>query len=216
MPLQPYAASPARRARQLAADLAVAVWAVVCVVTGVVVHGAVAALADPARSLARGAGGLRDQLGGAAAAAGRVPLVGDRLSAPLDGASGSAGDLSAAGTDLASTIEHLATVLGLTVAVLPVLLVVALWLPVRLRFARRAGAARAWLDDAATSGATVRSRTELLAWRALAHQPLAALAAVSPDPLADVRGGDPRSTAALAALERRSLGLPEQRPPQHR
>jgi hypothetical protein len=208
VPLQPYAASPARRARQLTADVAVLLWAVVCVVTGVVVHGAVAALAEPARSLASGAGGLRDQLGGAADAAGRVPLVGDRLSAPLDGASGSAADLAAAGTDLASTIDHLATVLGLAVAVLPVLLVVALWLPVRLRFARRAGAARAWLDDdGGASGPSARSRTELLAWRALAHQPLGALAAVSPDPLADVRGGDPRTTAALAALERRSLGL---------
>lgn len=208
MPLQPYAASTARRARQVTADVAVLVWAVVCASTGVVVHGAVAALADPARSLSSGAGGLRDQLGGAADAAGRVPLVGDRLSAPLDGASSSAGDLATAGADLATTIDHLAAVLGLAVAVLPVLLVVALWLPVRLRFARRAGAARAWLDrDAAASASTGRSRTELLAWRALASQPLSALAAVSADPLADVRGGDPRTTAALAALERRSLGL---------
>ncbi|MGQ7295097.1 hypothetical protein [Quadrisphaera sp. KR29] len=213
MPLQPYAASPARRARQVTADVAVLVWAVVCVVTGVVVHGAVAALADPARSLSRGAGGLSDQLGGAADAAGRVPLVGDELASPLTGASGSAGDLATAGADLAATIGHLATVLGLAVAVLPVLLVVALWLPVRLRFARRAGAARAWLDgDADVQGETRRSRTELLAWRALASQPLSALAAVSPDPLADVRRGDPRATQALAALERRALGLPDGRP----
>ncbi|PWJ54860.1 hypothetical protein SAMN06264364_10566 [Quadrisphaera granulorum] len=209
MPLQPYAASPARRARQLTADVAVLLWAVACAVTGVVVHGAVVALADPARSLAQGAGGLRDQLGGAADAAGKVPLVGDRLSAPLDGASGSADDLATAGLDLATTIGHLAAVLGLAVAVLPVLLVVALWLPARWRFARRAGAARAWLDDAtATPGPTARSRTELLAWRALVNQPLGTLASVSSDPLADLRGGDPRITAALAALERRSLGLP--------
>ncbi|TNM60013.1 hypothetical protein FHN55_19665 [Streptomyces sp. NP160] len=212
MPLQPYAASPVRRARQVTADVAVLLWSVVCVLTGVVVHGAVAALAEPARSLASGAGGLRDQLGGAADAAGRVPLVGDELASPLTGASGSAGDLAAAGTDLATTVDHLATVLGVAVAVLPVLLVVALWLPVRLRFARRAGAARAWLDDdGAGAGPTGRSRTELLAWRALANQPLTALAAVSPDPLADVRGGDPRTTRALAALERRALGLPPDR-----
>lgn len=210
MPLQPYAASPARRARQVAADVGVLVWAVVCVVTGVVVHGAVAALAEPARSLARGADGLGDQLGGAASAAGRVPLVGDELAAPLSGASGSALDVATAGTALAATISHLALVLGLAVAVLPVLLVVAVWLPVRLRFAQRAGAASAWLDGDGDgdTGSGAAGRTELLAWRALSTQPLGALARVSPDPLGDLRRGDPRTTAALADLERRALGLP--------
>lgn len=211
MPLQPYAASPARRARQLAADLGVALWAVVCVITGVAVHGAVVALADPARSLARGADGLGDQLGGAADAAGRVPLVGDELAAPLSGASGSALDVATASTDLATTIGHLGLVLGLAVAVLPVLLVVAVWLPVRLRFARRAGAARAWLegdDGGEGASAAAVARTELLAWRALGSQPLEALALVSGDPLGDLRHGDARTTAALADLERRSIGLP--------
>ncbi len=207
MPLQPYAAPPARRARQVAADVGVLVWAVVCVIAGVVVHGAVDALAAPALSLASGATGLGRQLGGAADAAGSVPLVGDELASPLSGASGSALDLAAAGTDLATTIGHLATVLGLAVALLPLALVLAVWLPVRLRFARRAGAASAWLggedgDDAAAAG-----RSDLLAWRALSSQPLAALARVSPDPFGDLRRGDPTTTAALAALERRSLGL---------
>jgi len=210
VPLQPYAASPARRARQVAADLGVLAWAVVCVVTGVAVHGAVVALADPARSLARGADGLGDQLGGAADAAGRVPLVGDELAAPLSGASGSALDVATAGTELATTIGHLALVLGLAVALLPVLLVVAVWLPVRLRFARRAGTAAAWMsggsDDGEGGGA--EARTELLAWRALGSQPLGVLARVSADPLGDLRRRDPRTTAALADLERRSIGLP--------
>ncbi len=206
MPLQPYAASPARRARQVAADLGVLAWTVVCATTGVVVHGAVDALADPARSLARGAGGLRDELGGAADAAGSVPLVGDELASPLTGASGSAGDLAAAGTDLATTIGHLATALGLAVALLPVLLVVGVWLLLRLRFARSAGAAGAWLGQ--DGGGAAHSRVELLAWRALAHRPLGVLARVSDDPLGDLRRGDRRTTAALADLERRALGLP--------
>ena len=216
MPLQPYAASPARRARQVAADLGVLAWAVVCVVAGVVVHGAVVALADPARSLARGADGLGDQLGGAADAAGRVPLVGDELAGPLSGASGSALDVATASTELASTIAHLALVLGLAVALLPVLLVVAVWLPVRLRFARRAGTAAAWLegasvgggDDGVDHGGSAAARTELLAWRALGSQPLGVLARVSGDPVGDLRRGDPSTTAALADLERRALGLP--------
>ena len=205
MSLRWYAADPARRARQLGVDAFVAVFALACVLAGRAVHEAVARLAAPGRRLQDGAGGLADSLRGAGRTASDLPLVGDELSGPLDGAGASADQVAQAGTSLVSAAEGLADLLGVVVALLPVALVLALWLPPRLRFARRAGAAQRFL--AAGAG------EDLLALRALASQPLARLARVSPDPLADWRRGDPTAVTRLAALERRSLGLPPGEPP---
>jgi len=195
-----YAADPARRARQVGVDAFVAAFALVCVLAGRAVHEAVARLGAPGLRLQEGAGGLADQLRGAGETASDLPLVGDELSRPLDGAGASAEQLADAGTSLSAAAESLADVLGLVVAVLPIVLVLALWLPPRLRFARRAGAAQRFL--AAGAG------EDLLALRALASQPLSRLSRVSADPLADWRRGDPAAVARLAALERRALGLP--------
>jgi len=203
-----YAADPARRARQIGVDAFVAAFALACVLAGRAVHEAVARLAAPGRRLEDGAGGLADSLRGAGRTASDLPLVGDELSGPLDGAGASADQLAQAGTSLASAAEALADVLGVVVALLPIALVLALWLPPRLRFARRAGAAQRFLS--AGYGGTGE---DLLALRALASQPLARLARVSPDPLGDWRRGDPAAVARLAALERRSLGLPPAQPP---
>ncbi len=71
------------------------------------------------------------------------------------------------------------------------------WLPLRLRWMRRAGAAVKLRG----------SSRDLLALRALANQPLRRLAALDPGIAAAWRRGDPAAVEALAALELRRLGL---------
>jgi hypothetical protein len=194
-----YAAAPWRRARQLAADVSVLLWAWLCVAAGAAVHGAVDALAVPAERLRDGAGGLADQLRGAGGTAGEVPFVGDDLRRPLDQAGGSADELAGAGAAMARSAHELADLLGLVVAVLPILLALALWLPVRIRFAVRARRARQL--------ATRPGSTDLLALRALTRRPLGELSRISADPLGDWRRGEPRVVRRLAALELRSAGV---------
>jgi hypothetical protein len=201
--LRPYASAPGRRTAQLLADAGVVVAAVVCVVVGRAVRDAVDSLAAPGLRLQAGAGGLADSLRRAARSAGDLPFVGDDLRRPLSGAGGSADELAAAGSGLATSVHHLAAVLGLVVGLLPFLVVLALWLPPRLRFAVRAGAA--------AGVAATPAGTDLLALRALATQPLGVLTRLDDDPAAAWRRGDPALVRALADLERRSLGLPAAR-----
>jgi hypothetical protein len=78
-----------------------------------------------------------------------------------------------------------------------VLLVAVLYVPFRIRFVRRASAARRF----------VGADPALLALRALANQPLRSLTAISHDPVAAWRENDPATVRALADLELRTLGL---------
>ena len=85
---------------------------------------------------------------------------------------------------------------------IPVLVALLGYVPLRLRFARRAGAARRFVD----AGADL----ELFALRAMANQPMHRLAKVSDDPVSAWRSGDRAVVRALATLELRDVGL---RPP---
>ena len=91
------------------------------------------------------------------------------------------------------------TVLGLVVALAPILSVVAVWAALRWRFARRAGATALL--------ATSPGGQHLLALRALAGRPLHELVAVSDDPVAAWDAEDPDVTRALADLETRRWGV---------
>jgi len=81
----------------------------------------------------------------------------------------------------------------------PLALVLFLWLPLRLRWIRRAGVASGVRDQPAGR--------DLLALRALASQPLNELAKLGPDIAQSWRNGDAEAVDALAALELRRLGL---------
>lgn len=197
-----YAENPARRARQVTADVVVLAWVVVWVLIGTAVHDAVARLAAPGRTLEQAGTSLGGGLGDAAEAVGGVPLVGDALGAPLESAGGAADAITAAGVEIQDVVERTALVAGLSVAAWPVLVVVGVWLALRLRFARRAAAARELLAEGAG--------LELFALRALTRVPLRSLATVDPDPAGAWRRGDPDVVRALAALELREAGL---RPP---
>ena len=194
-----YAQRRGQLAGQLAGDVAVLVWTVVWAVVGIVVAGAVAALAGPARETARTARDLTGQLGDAASTAGQIPGLGDQLRVPFDAASGSLGDLVAIADRQAASIERLSTVLGWLVFLIPVATVLAVWLPRRIRFVRRARAAQRFIDGAAD--------LDLFALRAMANQPMHVLAAISDDPVGAWRSGDRRVIDALAEAELRQAGL---------
>ncbi len=197
-----YADTPARRSRQVATDLAVALWCALWLLVGVAVHGAVSSLVSPTLALADGADRTAEQLDRGGDGLAGLPLVGSDSAAPLRSAADAVTDIAASTTRLADVVADLALLLAVLVPLTPVALVLLLWLPARLRFARRAGAARSLLDAGADP--------QLFALRALTTQPLPRLAAVSADPVGDWRRGDPAVTARLAALELDRLGL---RPP---
>lgn len=194
-----YAETPARRTRQLLGDLLLLGWVVAWVLVGRWVFALVSTLAAPAGPLRSAGTGWRRRMDDIAGTLADVPLVGDSLDQPFT-AAGSVGDeLVAAGDGLDDGVQRLAWLLSLLTAGLPILVVAAAYLLLRLGYARRAGALSAQRDTPHAQ--------ELFALRALVHQPPHRLAAVGPDPLGAWRSRDPETIAALADLELRRLGL---------
>ncbi|MEI8409265.1 MULTISPECIES: hypothetical protein [unclassified Kribbella] len=174
-------------------------WIWVCVELGRLVFRITNALGAPGRKAAEAGDGLAGDLRRLSEPIGKVPVVGDQLRSPVDGAAGAAGKLAEAGRDQAHAVEQLAYLLaGVTIG-LPVLFALLIWLPRRIRFSRRATAARKFIDSAAD--------LDLFALRAMANQPMHRLAKISDDPVAAWRDGDTEIITRLASLELRSTGL---------
>jgi hypothetical protein len=200
--MRPYARTPWRAVRQVVADLLAVGLVVAAVRLARVLHDLILRLAEPGRQLARTGEDLAANLHQAAERVGGLPLVGDDVRGPLDRAGQAAGTLVRAGQEQQAVVGQLATLVAVLVVAFPVLVLLVTWLPLRLRFARRAGAAQRFLD----SGADL----DLFALRAMANQPLPVLARISDDPTGAWRRGDPAVVRALAEIELRSVGL---RPP---
>jgi hypothetical protein len=194
-----YSRRPGRLAGQIMGDLFVLVWTVVWGGIGIFVNQMIAVLAIPARETARTASRLMDNMREAAEQAARVPGVGEDLRRPFDAASVTLTDLITAANEQVASIERLALLGGWVVFGIPVAMVVALWLPRRIRFYRQARASQAFLDSTAD--------LDLFALRAMASQPLYVLAAVSDDPVRAWREGDRGVIDQLAAIELRRNGL---------
>ena len=197
-----YAAAPLHRTRQVAADVLVLVAVYAAVRAGRAVHFAVLRLAEPGRQLESAGRDIGTSLHDAAAQVGGLPLVGDGVRVPLDRAASATATLVRAGQEQQVAVGQLAVLVGVLIAVIPVLLVLLVWLPARVRFARRAGAAQRFVDADAD--------LDLFALRAMAGQPMHLLARISDDPAGAWRRGDPDVVRRLAVLELRSVGL---RPP---
>ncbi|MFC0034067.1 hypothetical protein ACFFMM_31535 [Micromonospora chaiyaphumensis] len=185
--------------RQLLTDLLVVVWVYAAIRFALWVHDLVEKLAVPGQKLEGAGGGLADNLADAGGKVGRVPLVGDELTAPFTKAAEAARAVAEAGRDQQELVGQLALALAVAALVFPLGLVLFGWLPLRVRWMRRAGAAKALA--AAPAG------RDLLALRALAGQPLAKLNRIAPDVAEAWRRGDDETVDALAALELRGLGL---------
>jgi len=197
-----YSDIPARRLVQVAADVGIVLWVALWVRIAGRVHDTTMELAQPGRDLAGAGASFRGTMDSAGDGVDDLPLLGDRVATPFRSASGVGTELEQVGTDLVTAVERLALVLALTTALVPVLIVGLFWLALRVRFARRAGAAQRFIDAAPD--------LDLFALRAMANQPMPRLAAVSDDPAGAWRRGDDDVIHALALLELREVGL---RPP---
>jgi hypothetical protein len=194
-----FADAPARRTRQVLADLFFVAWLVVWVWIGTAVHDGTMELAGPARQTDSAATSLAEGLREAGGRLDGTPLVGDELSDPFDQAANASDDIAAAGRDTVEAVERLALLLGLSVALIPILLVAVIHLPRRWRFVREATAGARFID--------AQEDLDLFALRALANQPMRVLARVSDDPAGAWRARDPEVVRRLAELELAEVGL---------
>jgi hypothetical protein len=185
--------------RQLLTDVFVAIWVYAWIRAGFWIHDLVLKLGVPGRKLEGAGTGIADNLADAGGKVGRVPIVGDDLTAPFRQAAEAARSLADAGREQQAIIGRLALAMAVLLVAVPLSLVLFGWLPLRLRWMRRAGVARAVRDQPAGR--------DLLALRALATRPLNQLAKLGPDIAQSWRDGDPAAVDALAALELKDLGL---------
>jgi hypothetical protein len=185
--------------RQILTDLLVVAWCYAWVRAGQWLHDMVLKLGVPGQKLEGAGVGIADNLADAGGKVGRVPLVGDELTAPFGRAADAARSIADAGRQQQEIVGDLAVALGVGLAAVPLILVLLLWLPARLRWMRRAGVAAAVRDEPAGR--------DLLALRALASRPLSELTRLGPDIAQSWRNGDADAVDALAALELKRLGL---------
>ena len=185
--------------RQLLTDLLVVFWVYAWIRAGLWVNDMVEKLGVPGQKLQEAGTGIAGNLGDIGGKVGRVPLVGDQLTKPFNGAADAARSLADAGHQQQEIVGNLALAMALLVVSVPLALVLFLWLPLRLRWMRRAGVACRVRDEPAGQ--------DLLALRALATRPLNQLSKLGPDIAQSWRNGDAAAVQALAALELKDMGL---------
>jgi hypothetical protein len=185
--------------RQLLTDLLVVFWVYAWIRAGIWINDMVEKLGVPGQKLQDAGTGIAGNLGDIGGKVGRVPLVGDELTAPFNSAAEAAKSLAEAGRQQQEVVDNLALAMALLIVAVPLALVLFLWLPARLRWMRRAAVAAAVRNEPAGQ--------DLLALRALASRPLNELAKLGPDIAQSWRNGDAAAVQALAALELKDLGL---------
>lgn len=185
--------------RQLITDLFVVVWVYAWIWLGMKLFDLIQKLAVPGQKLESAGNGLADNLNEAGNKIKGVPAVPDSVAAPFTNAAEAARSLANAGQEQQDIVNDLAWILSIMLPAIPLALVLFLWLPLRIRWMRRAGAA------ARLRGA--KAGRDLLALRALSTQPLGKLVKLDPDIASLWRRGDPDAVESLARLELRALGL---------
>ena len=144
-----YADTPARFTAQLVGDVLFVCWVLAWVWIGNVVHDGTMDLAGPGHQITASATGLSDSMRGAGDALGDLPVIGDGASAPFDQASEASASLADAGRTEVRAVERLAFWLGLSIALIPILVVGVRYLPRRARFVRDTAAAQRFVDGPA-------------------------------------------------------------------
>ena len=188
-----------RRLRQITADLAALALITASISVGVYVHSLVMELATFGVQVEAAGEGFSETLTDVGDKVAVVPFLGGGVQNLFDNASDAGTNLADAGRSGQEAIGHLAVGLGSAIAVLPVLMILALWLLPRIRFVRRAGVAKRLLSDAGS--------LDLLALRALTSQTVSSLSAISPAVADDWRRGDRATILSLASLELKSSGV---------
>jgi len=194
-----YADTPVRRSRQVFGDLWVVAWSAFSVWLATKVYDVTMALAVPGRKIEGAATTMGQRFRDAGTSADHVPVVGDKLAKPFSGAGGAADALADAGRSQAEAVHTFAWWLAIAVAIVPIVMVLTMYIPLRLRFVRRASTHVRLRDTEAG--------IDLLALRAITGQPLKVLSAISDDPAGDWRIGNAAVIRSLAAVELRDCGL---------
>lgn len=188
----------ARAMRRL--NVALAIWAVFWIAVAAWTAYEVAALRTLSHTVVK-AGTATESTGHALAAVGSLPFVGDRISHLAGQAVAAGASARVSGASTATTIDRLAVLLGIAIALIPTVPLLALYLPLRIGWRRdREGVRRAIAQWDGEPGLEA-----FLAQRAIAHLPFHELRRLGYD---GTEGSAQRSE--LAAAELRRLGLESQ------
>lgn len=185
--------------RQFLTDVLVVVWVYAWVRLGMSLFDLIQKLAVPGQKLEGAGNGLADNLGSIGNKINGVPGVPDSVAAPFGKAADAARAIANAGQAQQDIVNNLAWVLSLMLVAIPLALVLFVWLPLRIRWIRRA--------STASKLRGVSAGRDLLALRALSTQPLRKLVKLDPEIATAWRRGDPEAVEALARLELTGLGL---------
>jgi len=194
-----YSDFTARRTSQIVADSIAIVAIAVAIWLGVTVYHLIKAFSRLGSDIENAGAGFRETMVQVGETLGGVPLIGGGIRVPFDEASGAGEALESAGQSAQVAVHQLAVGTGLATALLPILLILAVWLLPRIRFIRRASAASRLVKAGPP--------TELLAFRALSNRPVVDLQEVDADVVAAWRRGDARVVRQLAALELKAAGV---------
>ncbi|MFD5830433.1 hypothetical protein [Lentzea sp. NPDC060358] len=191
-----YADRPGRFSRQLIADLLAVAWVALWIWVATTVHDWVLELRAPGDGLVNAGGDIRDVFTNAAAKARSLPLVGGDLAGALGNGTKAGETLTNAGNAQIGVVEDSAFWLAAALVVVPVLFLLITWLPLRLRYARKAG-----------NTARLRNKPDLLALRALTSLSPRQLAKFDGDPAVAWRTGDTDVIDELARRQLKALGV---------
>lgn len=194
-----YAEKPGKALRQLITDILVVLWVYLWVKAARGVYDGIGRLAVPGEKLEGAGESLAQQLRDAGGKVKRVPIAGDDLAGPFNKAGDAAAGMAEAGRQQQEVVQDVALAMSIGLLALTLGVVLLFWLPRRLRWIERAGAAVKMRGSPAGK--------DLLALRALATQPLTKLVALDPDIAAAWRRGDAETVTRLAQLQLASEGL---------
>jgi hypothetical protein len=180
-------------------DATVVVWIVLWVFLAVFIGRAIWAVGGIADPVIQNAAGLRDTASGFDRLR-SVPLMGGALGGVAGGVAGSADKARAEAQAVKDRIHTVALVVGVLIALGPILVALIFYLPLRLPWRRDVAAIRAALARDPLDPVLQR----YLAERAMEGLPYDRLREVSDDPWRDLQAGN---AERLAAVELTRLGL---------
>lgn len=192
-----YAEKPLRAVLQVLVDLLAVVWVVAAVQVATGTQHLVLQWKAPGQQIIDAGTQLRNTFLSASSTASGIPFVGNDFAGVLGQGTVSGDVLGQVGRGEMQAVEYLSGGVAVTIVVVALIPVLSVWLPRRLRYARRA-----------TRAVSMRAHApDLLALRALNELPYRRLKRVAADPSAAWRGEDRGAIAQLANLQLTRHGL---------
>ncbi len=186
-------------------DVALVVWIAVWVFLGFRVADEVHGLTDLSRTTVAAGLALQDA-GEALVSLGRLPVVGDDVETLGERTMRAGRSARDSGRSSRESIENLSLLLGLSVALIPSVPLLALYVPLRISWFRQVRAVRQAVERDPSNPVL----TEFLARRAASNLPYDALRATTPDPWDDLANGRFQPLAD-AELDRLGIKRPRDR-----